>query len=131
MTARVRCVNCDRLPARSNGPCPATKRPTTNIRSPRTCAAFEPRRPRAPPVRVAAPDPTPYRKTPKRPPLEVAPPAPPPVVRVRAALVASSMVGNVAYLSGVGRGKLMVRLAADLPTREASLTLSVIDKAMR
>lgn len=130
MTANVRCIECDHLPERDR-PCPKTWRPVNTPRHLRTCAAFEPRRPKAPPVRVAAPDPTPFRRPPKRPPLNVAPPAPPPVVRVRAALVASSMVGNVAYLSGVGRGKLMVRLAADLPTREASLTLSVIDKAMR
>ena len=126
---RIRCSECAHLPVRANRPCPGTRRPVDAPRHPRVCWAFSPREPRRPPVRVAAPDPAPYRK--KRPPLNVAPPAPPPVVRVRAALVASSMVGNVAYLSGVGRGKLMVRLAADLPTREASLTLSVIDKAMR
>jgi len=129
MTAHVRCVECDHEPER-NRPCPKTRRPVNNPRHTRTCAAFEPRQLRPAPVRVAAPDPAPFRKLPKRPPLEVAPPILPPVVRALNALVGSGMARNVAMLAAAWRGRVLVRLIPGLAAQEAFATLTAIDRAM-
>jgi hypothetical protein len=130
MTAGVRCIECDHLPER-NRPCPVTRRPVTNPRHVRTCAAFEPRQNRPAPVRVAAPAPTPIERPPRRPPLEVAPPVLPLAVRAVNALAASRTAGNVALLTGIGRGRVLVRLLPGLTSREAFATMTAIDRAMR